>query len=251
MQTKESQGIVLYNKDFREDDMLVKIFTETSGKKMFFVKRARKSTLASVIQPLTQANFLLKLSDSGLSYIDDYKEVETYKSINEDIFKLAYASYIMALADAAISDNEPDPHLFQFLQKTLTLMNEGLDYDVLTNIFEIQLLDRFGVQLNFDDCLFCHRKAQAFDFTYRYSGVICPEHFSKDERRAHVDPNVIYLINRFQNIQFDDLKTISIKTDMKVKLRLFIDSIYDEYVGIHLKSKRFIDDLAKWGDIMR
>ena len=38
MQTKETRGLVLYNRPFREDDKLVKIFTETSGKHMFFVR---------------------------------------------------------------------------------------------------------------------------------------------------------------------------------------------------------------------
>jgi DNA repair protein RecO (recombination protein O) len=38
---------------------------------------------------------------------------------------------------------------------------------------------------------------------------------------------------------------------MKRKLRLFIDDIYDNYVGLRLKSKKFIDDLGTWGNIMK
>lgn len=60
-----------------------------------------------------------------------------------------------------------------------------------------------------------------------------------------------YLLDQFQAISFDDLETISIKPDMKRKLRLFIDQLYEEYVGIHLKSKKFIDDLSSWGQIMK
>ena len=61
----------------------------------------------------------------------------------------------------------------------------------------------------------------------------------------------MYLLDQFQSISFADLETISIKPEMKRKLRLFIDQLYEEYVGIHLKSKKFIDDLAKWGSIMK
>ena len=35
MQNKETYGLVLYNRNYREDDKLVKIFTETNGKHMF------------------------------------------------------------------------------------------------------------------------------------------------------------------------------------------------------------------------
>ena len=37
---------------------------------------------------------------------------------------------------------------------------------------------------------------------------------------------------------------------MKRKLRHFIDDLDDNYVGIHLKSKKFIDNLNSWGHIM-
>ena len=231
MQTKETYGLVLYNRNYREDDKLVKIFTETNGKHMFFVKHAGKSRFNSVIQPLTAAKFILKINDTGLSFIEDYKEVESFKEINADLFRLSYASYVTALADAAVPDGVADPQLFTFFNKTLSLMEEGLDYEILTNIFEIQLLERFGVSLNFHECAFCH--------------------YGKDDYRSHLDPNVLYLVDRFQAIHFDELKTISVKPEMKRKLRLFIDDIYDNYVGLRLKSKKFIDDLGTWGNIMK
>lgn len=158
METRESRCLVLYNRPFREHDKLVKIFTETSGKRMFFVKHASQSKLASVIEPLTMADFIVKINPSGLSYIDDYHEVRFFKTITADIFTLSYATYIVALADAAISDNQSDPQLFAFLRKTLELMDDGLDYEILTNIFEVQILERFGVALNFHDCAICQKK---------------------------------------------------------------------------------------------
>ena len=44
-----SKGLVLYNRNFRENDKLVKIFTEQAGKRMFFVKHARNSKLNPVV----------------------------------------------------------------------------------------------------------------------------------------------------------------------------------------------------------
>ena len=46
-----------------------------------------------------------------------------------------------------------------------------------------------------------------------------------------------YLLNQFQSIDFDTLETISLKSEIKQELRKFMDQIYEEYVGIHLKSK--------------
>lgn len=165
IQSITSQGLVLYNRNFREDDKLVKIFTEQAGKRMFFVKHAGQSKLAPVIQPLVLARFLLRINDDGLSYIEDYHEVMTFPKINSDLFVMAYATYVAALADASLQDNQQDAPLFAFLRKTLELMEAGIDYQVLTNIFEIQILTRFGISLNFNECAFCHRVGQAFDFS--------------------------------------------------------------------------------------
>lgn len=251
MQTRESRALVLYNRNYREDDKLVKLYTETDGKRMFFVRHASKSKLASVIQPLTLAHFILKINESGLSYIEDYREVETFKAITSDIFSLSYATYLVSLADAALVDGVHDAQLFAFLVKTLELMEEGLDYEILTNIFEIQILDRFGVAMNFHDCVFCHRANQAFDFSFKYSGLLCPQHYDKDPHRSQLNPNIPYLLNRFQSLNFEELRSLSLKPEVKQDLRHFIDQIYEDYVGIQLKSKKFIDDLGQWGEIMK
>ena len=126
MERIETRGIVLYNQDFREDDKLVKIFTEKSGKRMFFVKHASKSKLVASIQPLTHADYIVKINDGGLSYLEDFHQVQPFNSINGDIFKLSYATYILALADAALQDKVYDPALFAFLVKTLDLMESCL-----------------------------------------------------------------------------------------------------------------------------
>ncbi|MEW4354901.1 DNA repair protein RecO [Streptococcus pneumoniae] len=251
MESISSKGIVLYNRNFREHDKLVKIFTEKSGKRMFFVKHATNSKLSPVIQPLVSADFLLKINDEGLSYIEDYQDVTSFQGINSDLFRMSYATYVAALADASLEDNRYDPALFAFLQKTLELMEEELDYEVLTNIFEIQILSRFGVSLNFHECCFCHRVGLPFDFSFRFSGVLCPDHYQEDSYRACLHPNIVFLLDQFQAVEFQELEKISLNQEIKKDLRLVIDQIYEEYVGIHLKAKKFIDSLGDWGSILK
>lgn len=146
---KLSRGIVLFNRNYRENDKLVKIFTEQAGKRMFFVRGGGSGKLSAVIQPLTIAEFMMTVNDEGLSFIEDYSQAESFKEITSDIFKLSYATYLAALTDAAIADGVADAQLFAFLEKTLELMEEGLDYEILTNIFEIPGFRPFRCSLEF------------------------------------------------------------------------------------------------------
>ncbi len=74
----------------------------------------------------------MKINDDGLA-ISKITVVESYGQIKDDLFVMA-CCYVAASADS-IQDNQPDPSLFAFLQKTLDLMNHGLDYEVLDEIF--------------------------------------------------------------------------------------------------------------------
>ena len=55
----------------------------------------------------------------------------------------------------------------------------------------------------------------------------------------------------FKPFDSETLETISLQAEMKQELRQVMDQIYEEYVGIHLKAKKFIDSLADWGAITK
>ena len=214
------------------------------------MKHAGKSRLNPMLQPLVTADMLLKINDDGLSYIDDFQDVQVYKKINADLLPFLMRPMFWRL----------QMQVFRIIRwirpcllfgKDLVFDGRGLDYEVLTNIFEIQILSRFGVVLNLHECCFCHRVGLPFDYSFRYSGVLCPDHYDQDERRAHWHPNVLYLLDQFQAVRFSELETISLQAEMKAALRQAIDQLYEEYVGIHLKAKKFIDSLSDWGAIMK
>lgn len=253
MRDAETRALVLYSQNYKEKDKLVKMFTESFGKRMFFVKNFSKSKYASSLQNFTAAQINAVINDEGFSFLDDVGDTTIYKHISEDIFVNAYASYIISLADAAIADNQYDPALYSFLIRALELLDQGFDMEIITNIFELQVLGRFGISLNFAECTFCHTTQGPFDYSYKFNACLCHKHFNEDLRRSHLDPNVIYLCNLFQEISLEELKKISIKPEMKQKLRQFIDGIYDEYVGLRLKSKKFLDSMqpGSWADIMK
>ena len=89
------------------------------------------------------------------------------------------------------------------------------------------------------------------DDTIRHLGNHRQVMGDQDERRAHWHPNVLYLLDQFQAVRFSELETISLQAEMKAALRQAIDQLYEEYVGIHLKAKKFIDSLSDWGAIMK
>lgn len=70
------EGVIMYRRDYRERDLLVKILTDRRGPLMFFVRGAKRKgfKLASDILPFTYGSYVGILADEGLSYIVSAQE---------------------------------------------------------------------------------------------------------------------------------------------------------------------------------
>ena len=253
MAIAESKGVILFSKDHKEKDKLVKIFTESAGKQMFYVRNAHKSNspLTAAVQPYTAAVYIGKFNTEGLSFLNSVKEVHPFKQIQADIFLAGYATYMTNLADAAIEDRVYDPHLYHFLYQALTMLDEGNDGEVILNIFEIQLLQRFGITIDWQHCALCKTTQGAFDYSPSYNGVLCEKHWNKDPHRYHADPKAVHFIRLFSQIPYEKIHSIKLKNTTKKAIRQVIDMLYEDYVCLHLKSKKFLDQMEDWKDIMK
>lgn len=250
---EEVEGIVLYHRKHRERDYLVKIFTKKFGKIMFFVRGSKRQTgsIFQAIQPFTKAIYIADIRDEGLSFLNGSKNVEKSRDLQTDIFKHAYATYICALIDAAIEDHFEYVSLYNLLEQALHLMNEGYEPEVISNILETKLLAVFGVAPNFQSCAICQKTKGIFDFSDKYHGILCSNHFYEDPRRLHIDPKAVHIVRLYSVINLEKVGDISIKATTQNEIKRLLDHIYDQSVGLSLKSKKFIDNLYKWEDTLK
>ncbi|MCC5889334.1 MAG: DNA repair protein RecO [Alkalibacterium sp.] len=252
-QLEEVEGVVLSVRKHRERDYLVKLFTGQYGKLMFFVRGTKNPNfkLKSAIQPFTRATYIADIRSEGLSFIRDSKNVQPYSSIQTDIFKNAYSTYICQLADAAMDDRKVDVNLFHQLISGLEAIETDRDPEIIMAIFEIRFLAYFGVMPELRGCVRCGLTEGPFDYSSKFHGLLCPQHFHEDERRFHASPRAIHFIRLFSVVTFDKINTISLKKETKEDIRRVIDQLYDEMVGLNLKSKRFINNMHQWENMLK
>ncbi|WP_413526891.1 DNA repair protein RecO [Marinilactibacillus psychrotolerans] len=250
---EEVEGIVISVRKHRERDFLVKLFTDRYGKMMFFVRGTKNpnNKLNRAIQPFSHGTYIADIRDQGLSFLRDAKDIAPYSQVQLDIFKNAYATYACGLADAALEDRIPDFNLFIQLKEGLNLMDELDDPEIILNILEIRFLRYFGVMPELRGCVICGKTEGAFDYSSKFHGLLCPKHYFEDERRYHASPKAIHFIRLFSVISFDKIGSISLSDQTKKDIRYVIDMLYEELVGLKLKSKRFIDHMHEWDGILK
>lgn len=251
--TTDFRGIIMFRRDYRERDLLVKILTDKIGPAMFFVKGAKKRgfRLAADILPFTHGEYIGSLTDNGLSFINTASDTSQYRSIASDISKNAYATYILALVDSAFQDGQGIGGWFNQVAAALDLINSGLDEQVIANVIETQLLVRFGVAPTWDRCVICGRDDLPLDFSEQYGGILCRNHWHLDERRLHLDQRTVYYLQRFSTLNLQKLNSIKINSTTKRRLQFVLDSLYDNEVGLNLKSKKFIRQMGQWEEKLK
>lgn len=250
---EEVEGIVLYQRKHRERDFLVKIFTKRFGKIMFFVRGSKRpqGEVFQAIQPFTKATFIADIRMEGLSFIRGAKNIEQNKNIQVDIFNHAYSTYISGLVDAAVEDHIPNHPMYDLLEDGLYLIDEEYNPEVISNILEVKFLYFFGVAPNFRGCSVCGKTEGVFDYSDKFHGILCSEHFIEDTRRLHIGPKAMHLVRLYSVINLETIGDISIKANTQEEIKRLIDHIYDQLVGLRLKSKKFIDDLYKWENFLK
>ncbi|MCM3002523.1 DNA repair protein RecO [Priestia koreensis] len=250
---KKCEGIVIRTNDYGESNKIITIYTRELGKIGLMARGARKpsSRLSSLTHLFTYGQFLFQGGGSGMGTLQQGESISSMRSIREDIFLTAYASYIVELTDKATENNQINPFLFQLLYQTLSYLEEGFDMEVLAIIFEMKILNVLGLYPQLDRCAFCGATDGRFGFSIREGGLICHRCAEKDPYHLQISPATVKLLRLFYYLDLTRLGTISLKPETKKQLRLVVDMYYDEYSGIVLKSKRFLKQMEQLKDTFK
>ncbi|WP_053367175.1 DNA repair protein RecO [Bacillus sp. FJAT-27245] len=241
---QKCEGIIIRTTDYGETNKVVTLFTREWGKAGAMARGAKKpnSRLSAATQLLTHGYFLVH-KGSGMGSLQQGEIISSMKSIREDIFLTAYASYIAELTDKAVEDRKPNPFLFELLYQTLNYLNEGYDPEILMFIYEMKMLNVMGLYPILDQCAVCGSTDGHFSFSIREGGFICHRCIEKDPYHFKLSQAGARLLRLFYYFDLARLGNISVKKETKDELKRIISAYYEEYSGLSLKSKRFLDSM--------
>ncbi|MBP2241662.1 DNA repair protein RecO (recombination protein O) [Cytobacillus eiseniae] len=244
---EKCEGIVIRTTNYGETNKIVTLYTREWGKIGVMARGAKKpkSRLAAVTQLFTYGYFLVQKT-SGLGSLQQGEMISSMRRIKEDIFLTAYASYIIDLTDKSTDERKPNPYLFELVHQILNYINEGYDAEILVNIFEMKMLNILGLYPVLNQCAICGNTDGQFSFSIREGGLLCHRCLEKDPYHFKISAAAVKLMRIFYYLDLSRLGNISVKPETKAELKKIIDAYYDEYSGLHLKTKRFLEQMAKY-----
>lgn len=215
---------------------------------MFLVRGAKrpKAKLAAAVLPFSHGSYLGVLHQQGLSLLTAANQVQQYQHITTDLTAYAYATYLFDLVDAAFDDGQPLGRWFKQVSSALSLMDQGMDPQIIVNVLELQLLGQFGVQPTWDRCVVCGRRDLPLNYSEESGGMLCANHFDRDPYRIRLDQRTTGYLQLLSTVDLTKVTSINVSDYIKQRLQKLIDTIYNNQVGLHLRSKTFIRQMESW-----
>lgn len=241
------EGIVIRSVDYGETNKIITLYTREFGKVGVMARGAKKpsSRFSAVTQLFHYGSYLFQ-SGRGLGQLQQAETIESFRSIREDIFLTAYTAYIAELLDKGTEERKPSSALFELFYQSLHYIDEEYDPEVIMNIFELKMLSIFGFAPELNRCVNCGAQEGTFSFSIREGGLLCHRCEHIDPYRLKITPAVARLLRVFYYMDLDRLGTISLKEETKSEIRRVLDAYYGEYLGVELKSKRFLNQMGKF-----
>ncbi|MFC0473479.1 DNA repair protein RecO [Halalkalibacter kiskunsagensis] len=242
------EGIVIRTTDYGESNKIVTLFTRELGKIGVMSRGAKKpkNRLSAASQLFIYGTFVYQRY-TGLGTLNQADITNSFREVRGDLFRASYATYIVELTDKLTDDQKRNPYHFELLYQTLYYLNEGIDADVLLRIYEMKMLAVAGIKPELDHCVSCHSTEVPVAFSIRHAGFLCKTCLCKDDRAYHLTAHAARLLRLFFYVDLQRLGQISLKKETKQELKKVISAYYDEYSGLRLKSKRFLEQMERLG----
>ncbi len=242
IEIKEVEGFIISQVPSGDTSLIINIFTK-DGVIGAIAKGAKtlKSDLRSVTLKFTYGNFLLNYKKDKLSYLKEAK-VNELINIRKDLTKISYLSYLVELTNQVLKQTDETESLYKIFIETVLKIEEGLNPKVLTNIFELKVLDYLGVGINFNCCAKCGSKKNIITIDGDVGGYICRDCYTNE---IIYDEKTIKLLRMYYLIDISTISDLKINESIINNIDRFINIYYDRYTGLYLKSKKFLNNIKE------
>ncbi len=240
---KKVCGIVLSEVDYKESSKIINVLTEEIGIVGMVARGTKKvrSNLSSVTSKLTYGYFHIEYKENGLSTLIEVDVINNFRNIKRDIGMMSYSLYLLELA-MQVYKHESNKEIYNLLIASLNKIDEGFDYKVISNIFELKMLDFLGIRPVVDECVNCGSKVDIVTVSSYRGGYLC-KNCAQGEKIVNI--KTIKLLRMFYYVDISKIEKLDVSQNIKKELSQFIYDYYDRYSGIYLKSRDFLQNLER------
>lgn len=251
----KAEAVVLRSRVYGEADRILSLFTKEWGKISAIAKGVRKPTsrLRGAVQLFSHTHLVL-YKGKTLDTITQGEAAEDFSFLQNDLERLAAASYCAELVDRLTLENQPLPKLFWLLLRALRALGWG-DPALVARVFEAQLLVILGYRPQLDSCVVCGQGRQASPhdsreqmaswFSIERGGVVCSRCVAETPGVRPVSPAVLEAVAYFLRTPLEKAAKVKLTDTCRSELSSLLRSFLGYHSDVVPRSWEFFDEMYK------
>lgn len=238
---KEVEGFILSEVPYGDTSKIINIFT-SDGIIGCIAKGAKslKSNLRINTIKFTYGKFLIDIKNNKLSNLREASSINELINIKSDLLLISYLSYIVELTNQVVKQTDDYETLYNLFINIILKLNDKHNPKVLTNIYELKVLDYLGVGINFNSCSKCGSTKNIITIDGDIGGYICKNCYTNE---FIYDDKTIKMLRLYYLIDVSTISELKISDKVINNIDHFINTYYDRYTGLYLASKKFLKDI--------
>jgi len=206
-----TKAIVLSKIKYKDNDLIVKCYTQDFGLKSYLIKNVFRSKKGKIRPAHFQLFSLLEIEgdhkpNRSLQYIRDLKRYDNTNSLDTNIIKTTIVLFLSEVLSNILKEEESNLELFQFLETSIKWFDTQELYTNFHLIFLIELTKYLGFYPGISNL-----NAQYFDLEQgRFQDHIDTSYAISGEN--------LTVLKQLLGIKFDDTKKIRVSSSQKREL---------------------------------
>lgn len=169
-------GTVIGNRDYRDMDRSVTLFTRERGKVAFVARGVRKITSKNrgSTDLFVEGEYLLSRS-KAYYVLSQGKVLESYLSIRKDLTRSAVAMTMTLFLNDVLVENVPAKEIYELFSWCLHRLETSKDPLFLLRYFLVKALLYLGHKPNLDGCMICGATSGDFRYSFTDGCLTCSQ----------------------------------------------------------------------------
>ncbi len=231
-----SLGFILRNRDYREADRLVTVFTEKHGKISAVARGVKKakSSLRACTQPFCYSELFLRRGKT-LDMITQGKTIDFFGRARENMETVMYLLYITEILDKVLPEHQPCPELFAATVRLVQTLEEKGPRPVYLRWFEARVIDQLGFTPELNQCVSCRgREKPGNYFSIADGGLLCENCYQHTTNAIYfLNPEVLAILRLLLKTDVTFLDRLQMREPVLKQLEQF----WEKYLEYHLEHR--------------
>ena len=231
------EGVVLKQIPYKDNDMILHVYTKDYGKLSFVAKGIRKLTSknARASSPMMISEFSVNLK-KGLSTLIKAAPINYLRHIKESIESEIVGNYILEYFYRYVEENEPDEDVYKQLIESLKALDYGYSPLLVYCLFQVFILNHNGISIDVDGCVVCG-SLKVVSISVDEGGFVCEQHYKNN---VIYPKEVLKAFRHLHKLTIDSIDSFNIEECYLKEITKIHDTYIDESCGFVLKSSTFI-----------